>query len=88
MKVVVIDTKGKDHEVDKSVADVLVLRHGWRNVIQKSEYEIEQERKAKEALEEEEKEGIRKVLKKLKVDFHPQLGLIKLKSLLDESLAE
>jgi hypothetical protein len=86
--VTVISPKGERVEVEVKVGAVLVLRHGYRNLIEKSEEELEAEKLALEKLEHEEKASIRKILKKLKVEFNAQLGLKKLKELLAETLAE
>jgi len=88
LKVTLVNQEGEKVEVEKSVSEILVLRYGYRNMLKKSDDEIEADKLALETKGEKEKEDIRKILTRMKVEFHPQLGLSKLKLLLDKTLSE
>jgi len=87
-KVLLIQPNGVEVEFEKGVADVLVLRYGYRQAIQRTPEQIKAEKLEAEAKEEAEKEEVKKVLTKLGIEFHSQLGLRKLKALLEKALAE
>ena len=88
MKVTVIDKQGRRVEHEKAVADVLVLRYGFRSLIVKSDEELAFEKAEQAKKDELESNRIKKILNKLGVDFHKQLGLTKLQALLEETLED